>query len=112
MKPITIVAALFFTLTGPFDVSPALAGDIATVYPDPDMSRAMEAAGGLTTLMAVCPDYPMPAGQRERMRILEQALRENPVYVDFFDEGVAKMTAEAQRNPNVCRDQLGELQDY
>lgn len=105
MKTILMIAALALA-------SPAAAGDIATVYPDLEMGRAMEAAGGLTTLMAICPSFDMPADQLERMRNLEAKLRQNPVYVDFFDQGVAKMTAEAMANPNVCRDQLGELQDY
>lgn len=105
MKTILMIAALALA-------SPAAADSTSTVQVDPAMSLTMEAAGGLTTLMAICPDFDMPADQRERMRILEEALKTNPVYVEFFDHGVAMMTEEAVRNPNVCRDQLGDLQSY
>lgn len=89
-----------------------IAAAISTFQPDPVMSATMEAAGGLTTLMAICPDIKLPRADIDRMLTLEAALRLNPAYVVFFDEGVAKMTAEALANPDVCRDQALNFETY
>lgn len=89
-----------------------LAAAISTFQPDAEMARTMEAAGGLTTLMAICPDFKLPQVEVNRLLILEAALKLNPAYVDFFDRGVAKMTEEAVRNPNVCEEQARNFQTY
>lgn len=89
-----------------------LAAMISTLQPDPEMSRTMEAAGGLTTLTALCPDIKLPQVEINRLLILEAALKMNPAYIGFFDRGVAMMTEEAMRNPNICKEQALNFETY